>query len=40
MVTHMKIIKRILSYIKDTIDYGLYYSPSNNFKLVEYSDSD
>ena len=40
MVTDMKIIKRILCYIKDTIDYGLYYSPSNNFKLVEYSDND
>jgi hypothetical protein len=38
--THMKTAKRILRYIKGTLDYGLFYSPSNEFKLVGYSDSD
>ncbi|XP_022847542.1 uncharacterized protein LOC111370064 [Olea europaea var. sylvestris] len=39
-MTHMKIAKRILHYIKGTLDYGLVYSSSNEFKLVGYSDSD
>ena len=38
--SHLKAAKRILRYIKGTIDFGLYYSTSNNFKLVGYSDSD
>lgn len=37
---HMTMATRILRYIKGTIDYGLYYSPSSDFKLVGYSDSD
>ncbi|XP_071738725.1 uncharacterized mitochondrial protein AtMg00810-like [Rutidosis leptorrhynchoides] len=39
-INHLKAAKRILRYIKGTIDYGLFYSPSNHFKLVGYSDSD
>lgn len=39
-INHMKAAKRILRYIKGTIDFGLFYSPSNHFKLVGYSDSD
>ncbi|KAG6526877.1 hypothetical protein ZIOFF_008964 [Zingiber officinale] len=38
--THLKIAKRILRYIKGTIDFGLFYSTSNHFKLEGYSDSD
>ncbi|KAG6479056.1 hypothetical protein ZIOFF_062511 [Zingiber officinale] len=38
--THLKIAKRILRYIKGTIDFGLLYSTSNHFKLEGYSDSD
>ncbi|KAG6509099.1 hypothetical protein ZIOFF_034490 [Zingiber officinale] len=38
--THLKIAKRILRYIKDTIDFGLLYSAFNHFKLEGYSDSD
>nr|XP_027186647.1 uncharacterized protein LOC113784610 [Cicer arietinum] len=38
--THMKVIKRILRYLKDTLDYGLFYSSSNDFKLFEFCDSD
>ncbi|KAG6502978.1 hypothetical protein ZIOFF_035267 [Zingiber officinale] len=38
--THLKIAKRILRYIKGTIDFELLYSTSNHFKLEGYSDSD
>ncbi|KAG7565068.1 Zinc finger CCHC-type superfamily [Arabidopsis suecica] len=38
--THFKAAKRILRYIKGTINYGLHYSTSNDYKLVGYSDSD
>ena len=37
---HMKAAKRILRYVKGTLDYGLFYSSSKNFNLVGYSDSD
>ncbi|GJS95906.1 retrovirus-related pol polyprotein from transposon TNT 1-94 [Tanacetum coccineum] len=37
---HLKIAKRILRYIKGTVDYGILYSTSEDFKLVGYSDSD
>ena len=38
--THFKTAKRILRYIKGTIDIGLLHSVSNNYKLVGYTDSD
>ena len=38
--THFKAAKRILRYLKGTIDFGLYYSVSDDCKLVGYSDSD
>lgn len=38
--THFKAVKRILRYVKGTIDFGLLYPSSNEFKLVGYSDSD
>ena len=38
--THFKAAKRILRYLKGTIDFCLYYSISNDDKLVGYSDSD
>ena len=37
---HMKAAKRILRYVKGTLNYGLFYSSSKNFNLVSYSDSD
>ena len=37
---HIKTAKRILRYVKGTLDYGLFYSSSKNFNLVGYSDSD
>ena len=38
--THMKAAKRIIRYLKGTIDYALLYSSSIDFKLVGFSDSD
>ncbi|XP_059663983.1 uncharacterized mitochondrial protein AtMg00810-like [Cornus florida] len=35
-ITHFKAAKRILHYIKGTLDFGLFYSFSNDFKLVGY----
>ena len=39
-MTHSKTTKRILHYMKGTLDFGLLYSPSKVFKLVGYSNSD
>lgn len=38
--SHLKTAKRILRYLKGTLDYGMLYSSSKDFKLVGYSDSD
>ncbi|RDX96424.1 hypothetical protein CR513_20929, partial [Mucuna pruriens] len=38
--THMKTAKRILFYLKGTLDFGLFYSSSNEFKLMGFCDSD
>ena len=38
--THFKAAKIILRYLKGTTDFGLYYSVSNDYKLVGYSDND
>ncbi|KAL4339434.1 hypothetical protein GQ457_08G027700 [Hibiscus cannabinus] len=38
--THMKAAKRILRYLKDSIDFGLFYTSSHNFQLMGYCDSD
>ncbi|KAJ3676254.1 hypothetical protein LUZ60_003666 [Juncus effusus] len=38
--SHWKAIKRILRYIRGTESLGLYYSKTNEYKLVGYSDSD
>ena len=34
-----KVAKRILHYLKGTINFSLFYSVSNDYKLVGYSDS-
>ena len=39
-MTHLKTAKRILRYVKGTLDFGLLYSLSKEFKLFCYSDSD
>ncbi|RDX96427.1 hypothetical protein CR513_20918, partial [Mucuna pruriens] len=38
--THMKKAKTILRYLKGTLDFGLFYTSSNEFKLVGFCDSD
>ncbi|XP_028063233.1 uncharacterized protein LOC114266532 [Camellia sinensis] len=38
--SHLYASKRILRYIKGTVDDGLFYKPTDNFSLVAYSDSD
>ncbi|XP_028127121.1 uncharacterized protein LOC114323660 [Camellia sinensis] len=38
--SHLYTAKRILCYIKGTIDDSLFYKPIGNFSLVGYSDSD
>lgn len=38
--SHMKAAKRILRYVRGTLDYGLLYAPSENFNMIGYSDSD
>ncbi|KAK8540598.1 hypothetical protein V6N13_027117 [Hibiscus sabdariffa] len=37
---HMKAAKRILRYLKGTIDFGLSYSSSHDFQLMGFCDSD
>lgn len=38
--THLTIAKRILRYVKGTIDFGIWYKPTQNTELVGYTDSD
>ncbi|KAK6152050.1 hypothetical protein DH2020_014685 [Rehmannia glutinosa] len=38
--SHLKVSKRILRYIKGTVDHGIFYTSSHNFKLVGYCYSD
>ncbi|KAK2995531.1 hypothetical protein RJ640_022733 [Escallonia rubra] len=38
--SHWQAAKRILRYIKGTLDDGIFYSSSNNIELVGYTDSD
>ena len=39
-ITHLKTTKRIFRHLKGTINFGLFYHRSNEFKLVGYCDSD
>ena len=39
LTTHLKAAKRILRYLKGSTNFGLYYSISDDYKLVGYSDS-
>jgi hypothetical protein len=38
--SHLNTAKRILRYIKGTINEGMFYTSSNTFSLVGYSDND
>ncbi|XP_057800129.1 uncharacterized mitochondrial protein AtMg00810-like [Salvia miltiorrhiza] len=37
---HFKAVKRILRYLKGALDYGIFYSNTDDYKLVGYSDND
>ncbi|KAI3461403.1 hypothetical protein Pfo_018066 [Paulownia fortunei] len=39
-IIHFKTAKRILCYLKGTINFGLFYLVSNDYKLVGYNDDD
>nr|CAN64305.1 hypothetical protein VITISV_026331 [Vitis vinifera] len=38
--SHLSAIKRILRYLKGTMDIGLWYPKGDNFELIGYSDAD
>ncbi|XP_047325466.1 secreted RxLR effector protein 161-like [Impatiens glandulifera] len=38
--THLKVLKRILRYVRGTLSLGLFYSKSDDYRSVGYSDSD
>ena len=38
--SHLSVVKRILRYLKRTMDIGLWYPKSDNFELIGFSDVD
>jgi hypothetical protein len=38
--SHLLAVKRILRYLKETMNYGLWYPKNQNFQLSDYSDVD
>lgn len=38
--SHWKVGKRILKYVAETINYGLWYTTSKDYSLAGYTDSD
>ncbi|XP_019153477.1 PREDICTED: uncharacterized protein LOC109149938 [Ipomoea nil] len=36
--SHLKAVKRIIKYVKGTLDYGIWFSNDTNLNLVGYSD--
>ena len=37
---HLMVVKRIMIYLKETKDYGLYYKKNEKFELRSYTDVD
>nr|CAN64324.1 hypothetical protein VITISV_005640 [Vitis vinifera] len=37
--SHLSVIKRILRFLKETMDIGLWYPKSDNFELIEFLDA-
>ncbi|GLJ23766.1 hypothetical protein SUGI_0450920 [Cryptomeria japonica] len=38
--SHVIVIKRIFRYVKQTVDYGLWYPRNDDFMLCSYTDVD
>ena len=38
--SHLSVVKRILRYLKGTMDIGLWYPKSDNFELIGFTDAD
>ena len=36
--SHLSVVKRILKYLKETMDIGLWYPKSDNFELIGFLD--
>ncbi|XP_030944830.1 uncharacterized protein LOC115969350 [Quercus lobata] len=39
-VSHLNVVKRIIKYVAETCDYGLFYNKESNQSLAGFSDSD
>ena len=39
-ISYLKVVKRILRYLKGTTNLGLWYPKSENFELIAYADAD
>ena len=39
-ISHLNTVKRIIKYVGETCDYGLFYSKESNLSLTGFSDSD
>jgi hypothetical protein len=37
---HLNLVKRILRYLKGTVDFGLHFYPTSSASLIAYSDAD
>ena len=37
---HLEAVWRILRYVKDTMDYGLLYKKGDEYKFIDYCDTD
>ena len=37
--SHLSVVKRILKYLKGTMNIGLWYPKSNNFELISFLDT-
>ena len=38
--SHLSVVKRILRYMKETMDIGIWYPKGDNFELIGFSDAD
>ena len=38
--SHLSVVKRILKYLKGTMDIGLWYPKGDNFELIGFLDAD